>query len=78
MRTSREEQLQAISNIGGLAFRDALGTTNYRQIEREESELQGILEEKRRTALLLSVLEQKEKIRKDRFTEMARLLEELR
>ena len=41
-------------------------------------ELEKMLEEKRRTALLLSVLERKEKIRNDRFLEISKLLEELR
>ncbi|KAI1796042.1 hypothetical protein LXA43DRAFT_988074 [Ganoderma leucocontextum] len=47
-------------------------------LEREEMELQKILEDKRRTALLLSVLEHKEKIRNNRFVDIAMLLEELR
>jgi hypothetical protein len=36
------------------------------------------LDERRRTILLLDVLEQKEKIRVKRFQEMARMLVELR
>ncbi|KAI0758220.1 hypothetical protein C8Q74DRAFT_1303806 [Fomes fomentarius] len=48
------------------------------QLEREKRELQTTLEEKRMTSLLLSILETKEKIRNERFAEIARLFDELR
>ncbi|RPD66811.1 hypothetical protein L226DRAFT_608103 [Lentinus tigrinus ALCF2SS1-7] len=51
---------------------------NMRKLEHDEHQLQKSFEDKRVTSLLLSILERKEKIRKERFSEIAKLLEELR
>ncbi|KAI0350561.1 hypothetical protein OH77DRAFT_1412853 [Trametes cingulata] len=48
------------------------------ELEGEAAALQKELEDKRLSTLLLSVLERKEKIRKERFQEILRLLEQLR
>ncbi|KAI0722306.1 hypothetical protein C8T65DRAFT_565055, partial [Cerioporus squamosus] len=44
----------------------------------QKHDLQLSLEDKRLTSLLLSILERKEKIRKERFAEIAKLIEDLR
>ncbi|KAI9058667.1 hypothetical protein FKP32DRAFT_1596976 [Trametes sanguinea] len=48
------------------------------ELEEKEEALQSQVEQERLTALLLKVLERKEEIRKARFAEILRLLEELR
>ncbi|KAH9851224.1 hypothetical protein C2E23DRAFT_831526 [Lenzites betulinus] len=53
-------------------------SSSLAQLESEASCLQEGLQDKRLTALLLSVLERKETIRKQRFDEISRLLQELR
>ena len=79
MQASREEQAQVLSSIGMTTSWDAPWFVAYHcRIEHEELELRKMLEDRQRTALLLSILERKEKIRNDRFIEISNLLEELR
>ncbi|TFK79706.1 hypothetical protein K466DRAFT_605937 [Polyporus arcularius HHB13444] len=49
-----------------------------RDLEHEQYKLRASLQDKRVTSLLLAILERKEKIRQERFAEVAKLLESLR
>ena len=52
--------------------------TDRPRVEYDEHQLRVSLDNKRLTSLLLAILERKEKVRKERYNEIVKLLEDLR
>ncbi|KAH9927094.1 uncharacterized protein BXZ73DRAFT_78578 [Epithele typhae] len=78
MQKSHSEQKKNIEMLGEISNHVPILETHLKAVEHEELRLRASLEQKIRTSLLLDILERKENIRSQRFSEISQLLTDLR